>query len=117
MTDLKTPYLDSEINGMKFMVRDNSLSVIGTERLEEYQSIKEALKRLGELEWKNCEKELPSQSGIYWVWEFDGWNEAHWNGWTWKATQRTQSTPTGGKHRETLNPTHWKDIVKPLKPY
>ena len=50
MTDLKTPYLDSEINGMKFMVRDNSLSVIGTERLEEYQSIKEALKRLGELE-------------------------------------------------------------------
>jgi len=48
MTDLKTPYLDSEINGMKFMVRDNSLSVIGTERLEEYQSIKEALKRL---EW------------------------------------------------------------------
>lgn len=59
MTDLKTPYLDSEINGMKFMVRDNSLSVIGTEKLAEYQQIKAALKRLGELEEEN--KDLKRQ--------------------------------------------------------
>jgi len=35
---------------MKFMVRDNSLSVIGTEKLAEYQQIKAALKRLEKLE-------------------------------------------------------------------
>ena len=35
------------------MVRDNSLSVIGTEKLAEYQQIKAALKRLEELEAEN----------------------------------------------------------------
>jgi len=51
MTDLKTPYLDKEIELCEFIMEGHPpSSKVNRPKVEEYQSIKEALKRLEKLE-------------------------------------------------------------------
>jgi hypothetical protein len=57
---------------------------------------------------------MPKESGVYEVWDRGELSEAHWNGKAWRETQRTLTTPIGGRLRAEIKPTHYCKIKPPL---